>query len=317
MAPTRSIDILFATHNGARTLPRMLAALRRLEAPRRPWRILAVDNASTDMTAQLLEEARTELPIVPLRCPEPGKMAAIRLGARHVLGDLVLFTDDDVEPVPQWLQAYESAADAQSDVGLFGGPIMPRPMEGVRPWFEASRSHHAELFALSDQPEGPVDAPAYIYGPNFLLRRAHLDVLDDVALSLGPTFAQGKSSTAPMTDDSMLMDQLVRRRIKASYVRGATVAHLVREFQTDLEFMLKRAERHGRGTAIRLVEEKQRSLGRRLAILLRNAPRVFYLPGLAGGPPTPERFADMWEAHWSRGAVKGAALGPFSTSRRA
>jgi len=38
-----ALTVLFASHNGAQTLPRMLRALERLTPPRRPWRILAVE----------------------------------------------------------------------------------------------------------------------------------------------------------------------------------------------------------------------------------------------------------------------------------
>ncbi len=310
MGEPRGIDIVFATHNGARTLPRMLAALRRLDSPQRPWRVIAVDNASTDTTPQLLREAAADLPLTALYCAEPGKMPALKVGAAAVQGDLVLFTDDDVEPATSWLTAYEAVADAQGDhVGLLGGPITPTPMESVGPWFEASRDHHAELFALSDQPEGPVDAPLHIYGPNFLIRRTYVDVLHDVPASLGPTFVQGKSRTFPMGEDSMIMDLLTERGVGARYVRGAGVRHLVRGFQTDLAFMLERAERHGRGTAVRLVEARRGSIVRRLGLLARNAPYALRRLYPAGQPPTPAHFNTMWDAHWAHGAILGAVFG--------
>lgn len=310
MEEGRGIDVIFASHNGARTLPRMLAALRRLDPPRRPWRVIAVDNASTDSTAQLLREATADLPLAPLYCAEPGKMPALKTGAAAVQGDLVLFTDDDVEPVPSWLTAYEAVADAESQrVALLGGPITPTPMESVTPWFDVSRDHHSELFALSDQPDGPVNAPLHIYGPNFLIRRAHLDVLDEVPASLGPTFVQGKSRTFAMGEDSMIMDLLTERGLEARYVRGAGVRHLVRAFQTELPFMLERAERHGRGTAVRLVEARHGSIIRRLGLLFRNAPYILRHFDPAGQPPTSESFNAMWDAHWARGAALAAVLG--------
>ncbi len=316
MPRSGGIDILFATHNGARTLPRMLAALRQLKAPIQPWQILAVDNASTDDTFRLLKEASADLPLSVLSCPEPGKLPALRFGAARVKGDLVLFTDDDIVPEPQWLAAYEAAALAAPDnVAIFGGPIIPTPIEPLTPWFEASREYHAELFAFSDEPEGAVDATMHIFGPNFLIRRDQIDVLDDIAPGLGPPSPGRNGRGLGMGEDTMIMELLIRRGLQARYVRGACVKHMVRAFQTELGYMLERAQRHGRGTAIRLVEAKRGSLPRRARILVEEGIRGYFRSGLGSQSPTPEVFKALWAAHWSRGAALGAALGPYSARR--
>jgi hypothetical protein len=305
------IDILFASHNGARTLPRMLAALRKLQAPQRPWRILAVNNACSDETPRLLADAASGLPIVALDCPEPGKMPALKRAAAEAAGDLVIFTDDDVEPAPGWLCVFEAAADAApQSVGIYGGPIQPTPMETLTPWFEASRDHHAELYALSDQPEGAIDAAAHVYGPNFMLRRAHLDVLNEVAAGLGPTFVQGKAKSFAMGEDTQIMEMIAARGASAHYVRAASVRHLVRAFQTELPGLLLRAERHGRGAAIRMAEAKNRAWTRRLRMALHYAPQAISAAN-EDRPATPENFNSMWDARWAKGAIQGALFGPY------
>jgi glucosyl-dolichyl phosphate glucuronosyltransferase len=300
------IDIVFATHNGERTLPLMLAALRTLAPPRRPWRVVAVDNASTDRSAALLRDAAADLPMLILACAEPGKMPALKMAAKHVSGDLVLFTDDDVTPAPAWLQAYEAGADqAGEDVGVFGGPITPTPMEELSPWFESSRRYHAELFALTDEPDGWVDAEAHIYGPNFLIRRTHIDVLDTIAAGVGPTFSAQRRRTFAMGEDSLIVSRVAGRGAGAIYVRAARVGHLVRRFQTDLGFMLDRAERHGRGAAIRDLAGKPGAITRRLRIVMQNAPGAG-APSGAGAAPSAETFERLWLARWRLGAIKAA-----------
>lgn len=300
------IEIVFATHNGERTLPRMLAALKTLTPPRRPWRVIAVDNASTDGAAAILQAASAELPLLALACAEPGKMPALKTAARHLTGDLVLFTDDDVEPDPAWLTAYEAAADSVGEtIGVFGGPIAPAPLEELTPWFAASQRYHAELFAKSDQPGGAVDAEAHIYGPNFLIRRAHVDVLETIAPGVGPTFAASKARTFAMGEDSLIVAR-VARRSGALYVRDARVKHLVRRFQTELPFMLDRAERHGRGAAIRYLAAKP-TLSRRVSFLMEYAPKAG-APSGEGVAATPENFERLWLARWARGAVKAMLL---------
>jgi GT2 family glycosyltransferase len=304
------LEILFASHDGARTLPRMLAALERLESPATSWRILAVDNASTDDTPAILADAALRLPLVPLACGEPGKMPALKLAIARSTAPLIVFTDDDVEPVPGWLAAYVREATAHPEAGLFGGPIVPMPMEPLGAWYEQSATHHSELFARSDQPDGPIDAAAHVYGPNFMIRREHLEAFDKVAPGLGPTFTEGRSRTFAMGEDTQIMELLKRRGAAARYVRAAAVNHLVRAFQAELAFMLDRAERHGRGTSIRLVEAKGRSLARRLRLALEHAPRSLSSFSEARAP-TPGAFDNLWRARWSLGMVKGALFGPY------
>ena len=311
MASDRALTVLFATHNGARTLPRMMAALARLEAPARPWRIVAVDNASTDETPQILAEAATRLPMTVLSCPTPGKLPALKLGAAQATGDLVVFTDDDVEPVPGWLRAYEAAADAHPEAGFFGGPITPIPLEPLSPWFEVSHAYHGELFARSLIEDGPIDPDDDMFGPNFMLRRDHLDVLDATPDWIGPTFEAGKSKSFPLCDDTAIMMAASAKGLTARGVAAARVSHMVRGFQTDLKFMLERAQRHGRGWAIHYLSNEGPTLKRRLSVIGRgvgglNAPKD------TTAKPDPARFEQMWRANWLKGAAIGAAFGPFA-----
>ena len=67
------LTVVFATSNGARTLPRMLASLERLKAPRGDWGLVAVDNGSTDATPAILEMFRTGSPSRSCASPGPGR----------------------------------------------------------------------------------------------------------------------------------------------------------------------------------------------------------------------------------------------------
>lgn len=312
----RGLCVLFATHNGARTLTRMLAAVGRLRAPQRPWRIVAVDNASTDESVAILRAAQGVLPLEVVQCPTPGKMPALILGSKIVTGDLVVFTDDDVEPDPDWLLAYEAAADQHPEAGLFGGSITPMPIDPLSPWFEASLGQRAELFAQTELGDGPVeDACAHIFGPNFMLRRPHLDLLERVGATIGPTFADGRSRRFPMGEDTLLVSLAQQDGVLARGVAGAGVGHMVRAYQTELGFMLDRAVRHGRGWAIRYAGAGRPSLRRRVKLAAIGLCGSVSLARAAA--PRGPVFERLWRAHWMRGVVLGAVSGPFARSGRA
>jgi len=127
------IDILSTTHNGARTLPRMLEASSGLSAPGRPFRILAVNNGSSDDTGSILAERAARLPLVLLQCAEPGKAPAQAWVLPHLEGDLIAIADDDIIPETDWLRSLERAADETPEACFFGGAITPLAIDPVGP----------------------------------------------------------------------------------------------------------------------------------------------------------------------------------------
>ena len=120
------MTVLFATHNGARTLPGVLDAYCRLIDPEGGWKLIVVDNASTDRSREIITSYLDRLPITYLYEGKLGKNAALNTAIAHIDGDLVVFTDDDVFPRPGWLVCMRSAADAHPSITIFGGVILPR-----------------------------------------------------------------------------------------------------------------------------------------------------------------------------------------------
>jgi glycosyltransferase involved in cell wall biosynthesis len=301
-------SILFATHNGERTLPVMLEALSRLHTPMLPWEVIAVDNASTDATPQILERASKKLPMKVLFSGQPGKNPSLQLGAKHVQGQFVLFTDDDVKPTPDWLTSYEAAVQANPNASLFGGPIFPVPLEPLSPWFEASRNHHAVLFARSEPREGSFDAVRSIYGPNLLIRREYLGVLSDVPDNLGPTFRHERSYA--MGEDTAMVECVIKSGAVPCFVPHASVEHLVRAYQTELNFMLERAQRHGKGVSLRRISASRRPSLTRLRVLVESMGA--YVRARLAAPrtriPREDIFDRLWNVHWPVGAIKGVFL---------
>ena len=72
-----------ATYDGAATLPRVLDAYCRLLPPAQPWRLLVIDNGSTDATAQILAQYAPRLPLHTLHQPQRGKNRALNRALRH------------------------------------------------------------------------------------------------------------------------------------------------------------------------------------------------------------------------------------------
>jgi L-malate glycosyltransferase len=98
--PNAPLTVLLATKNGEHVLPRVLDAYRRVAIPAMGWKMVIVDNGSTDSTPQIIESARNDLPLEVLQQPHPGKYRALNSAMGAVEPGLVIFTDDDAIPDP-------------------------------------------------------------------------------------------------------------------------------------------------------------------------------------------------------------------------
>ena len=123
------LTVLIATRNGAHTLPRALSALAQLDSPAGGWKLVVVDNGSTDETKEIIQSFTGRLPITYVFEAAPGKNAALNAGLNKIEGDLVVFTDDDTLPHADWLVEMRQAADCHEysllphqDSGYFRSP---------------------------------------------------------------------------------------------------------------------------------------------------------------------------------------------------
>lgn len=92
-----SVSVVVPAYNAAQTLPACMQALARQTQP--PNEIIVVDDGSTDATARVA----TEFGARCITIAHGGPAAARNAGARAAHGQLVLFTDADCEPAPDWV----------------------------------------------------------------------------------------------------------------------------------------------------------------------------------------------------------------------
>ncbi len=98
------------------------------------WEVVVVDDRSTDQTAPLVEaRCGEQLKLVRagreprFRCPKKSALAA---GIDASGGDLLLFTDADCQPPPDWVR--RTVALFSPQVGLVAGHAFPLPSPGLR-----------------------------------------------------------------------------------------------------------------------------------------------------------------------------------------
>jgi L-malate glycosyltransferase len=235
------LTVLIATYNGSRTLPEVLNGYCALEPPEGGWKLVIVDNGSTDDTKAVIAAFRHRLPITYLYEPRAGKNAALNTGLSHVSGDLVVLTDDDVLPQSDWLKHLRITAHSQPAFSLFGGPILPKweypPEDWLLSWVPLGPT-----FALLDAlEEGPIH-PRLIFGPNMTVRADIFQSGYRFDESIGP-----KRSNYAQGSEAEFLRRLAQAGWKAWHCKKAVVEHIIRVSQMNKGWVLARAVRYGRG----------------------------------------------------------------------
>jgi GT2 family glycosyltransferase len=255
-----STTVVICTRDRPDALRRCLASLQ--NQTRQADQMLVVDNASKDENVRdIAREAGADY----LREERLGLDHARNAGALAALGDIVLFTDDDVEPHPRWLECMTNSFDADH-VAAVTGLVLPAELKtAAQQHFERfwsfgrgyRRVDFGQDFFASDRTRG---CPAWEIGAgaSMAFRRRVFDEvgLFDERLDVGAAGCSGDSEywhrllSAGWTcryDPSAVSfhyhrrdDAALARQLRA-YMRGHAAALLVQFERTGHLGNLRRA----------------------------------------------------------------------------
>ena len=117
-----SVSAIVPTHNGRRQLQMLLRGLSgQTDYP--DLEVIVVDNASSDGTLEWVQAQAFPFALIVIRNPRNFSFsAAVNVGATRARGELLLFLNDDVEPIERgWLAATGDDLRATGDGDLGSG----------------------------------------------------------------------------------------------------------------------------------------------------------------------------------------------------
>lgn len=205
------VSVIVCTRNRSDALARLLERLEQLVVPAGVrWELIVVDNGSTDGTAALLASPPRTLPMRVVNELTCGLSRARNAGLAAATGDLLLMTDDDCLPDPQWLAVMRDEFARAPSLGVLGGRV--------------------ELFDQRDQPTttrtsrergqiaGALDLDSII-GCNMAFRRSALAAAGPFDIALGGGTGAGAG------EDVDFVYRALRAGLRIEYSPDALVYH--------------------------------------------------------------------------------------------
>ena len=239
------ITVLIATYNRAAVLSRTLEALTSVERTGIDCSIVIIDNNSTDNTTEVVKDYGEQLPLSLLKEPRQGKNCALNKALREcALKDIVVFTDDDVTPAPNWFREIVSSTMKWPNVAAFGGkidlvwPDNKQPEWAMPDWIMAfgfPRHHYAEGEAFYRPPACP-------FGPNFWVRKLVFQKVSFFDETIGP-----RPRNRIMGSETSFLLDLQKHGFPILYYPDAEVYHRILHEECTVPRLRRRAYTHGRG----------------------------------------------------------------------
>jgi GT2 family glycosyltransferase len=227
-APVASVVV--PTHNRSDSLRRLLTALAAQSVGADRFEVVVVADGCADGTVMMLRNWGGPLRLTICEQTGEGAAAARNRGAQAATGDILIFLDDDMEPVPGLVEGYVRAlAGGAHDVAL--GPSVPVLAPPIDLFRITLRLWWADLLDT-------LAAPGH--------RFSYRDMLSG-NLALGARlFRQvgGFDAALRCREDHELGVRLIRAGAAFTWVPGASALH---HDATDLDRSLERARQEGRG----------------------------------------------------------------------
>jgi glycosyltransferase involved in cell wall biosynthesis len=235
-------SLLIATANRPDQLAAVLRGLARCRLPEGEFEVIVADNGDDPVTATVCRDVSDGLPVRYLAVTGRGKSIALNQAVDIATGDLLVFTDDDVEFDPNWLVELWRAALDYPDHVLFGGRVLPLWPDGIPARLDGSM-YLGALYTHLDRGEEPGPSVGLRpFGPNMAVRRS----VFDRGLRFDPNLGPGTTSGITMGDETEIARQLEALGEVAVYVPRSRVYHRVNRRQLSLRWQLPRGVRYGR-----------------------------------------------------------------------
>lgn len=239
-------SIIVCTYNRAESLQDTLRALQALKTPPScSWEVIVVDNNSNDHTRTIVEEAQADWPELRYEFEQAqGLSHARNHGILASRGEILLFTDDDVLPEPDWLETTITGLEIHN-ADACGGYIAPIWETAPPAWlterfygFLAVRTDRTDDYVITESSQAP-------FGANMVVKRQLFD-----AIGMFDTGRGRKGNTLASGEDGELFERILAAGYKAVFLGQSRVHHKVEAFRETKAYFRRWRYQTSRNLAI-------------------------------------------------------------------
>ena len=224
-----SVDIVIAARNEAKMLAQCLESLASQNYPRYLWRVVVVDNGSSDDTGKIAEQYGATV----VRHEAPGAAAARNAGLAQGRSDLVAFLDAHCCVAPSWLRLLAERFDDPKVGGCQGETLSRSTNPRIQRYLEGSALHSGKRVA-EDSVSGKRSLFPWLLSGNSMYRRRAIQE------------AGGFNETLPACEDVDLAWRVLLSGYQLSYEPEAFCVHYDCNSWTGF---FRKSFRYGRGAA--------------------------------------------------------------------
>jgi glycosyltransferase involved in cell wall biosynthesis len=168
------LSVIIPTYNRKDSLLRTLNALTKQTLPPSQFEVIVISDGATDGTTEAVKEWAASAPfrLIFEEQKNSGPSVARNKGARMAANPLLVYVDDDIEPVTEFLAEHERSHRGVTDLVLIGPQSEPQgePIPHWIAWEHAMLRKQYDNFVSGVWEAGPNN----LYSGNFSLRREHL-----------------------------------------------------------------------------------------------------------------------------------------------
>ncbi len=240
-------SVVICTYNRAGLLKESIISIQKQDFKADHYEIIVVDNNSTDDTKAVVLELASVSPVAIKYVFEKqqGLSFARNSGIKGSEGDVIVFTDDDVEAESQWLREMVSAFD-DPDTACAGGPIRPIWLSERPDWLTDRWLNYyavSEFAAARETLE--FSYPHCPWGANIAFRRGVFETV-----GLFPTDLGRVGPSLLSNEEINLCRKIGERGKRIKFAPGAVIHHKISPKRVKKQWLYHRTYWQGRSDAV-------------------------------------------------------------------